>query len=281
MDVETAFSNAWNNIVTKLGPIVMRILNIIVPFVAQLIAHAIRAGVGFVRGIITYIAQLPGRFVQYLTAVRLRILAQMMYWITVARNRIVAFVTGIINGLISLPGRVLSSLLRVVSSIISAGAKWINAGKQKVNELVKSIVDPLTSVPDKISSALSGVVNAIKKPFDDAWNALKPTYDTIVNAMNTIANGAPRGGEFARGGETLASNQFVVSDSNNKIEVNENINLVIDLKNVPDNVDENTLIEALTSNKVVNALVNNKNFQDLDAKVKERLLLKSNRARGV
>ena len=41
------------------------------------------------------------------------------------------------------------------------------------------------------------------------------------------------------------------------------------------------LRSAITDRSVINSLVNSPDFQSLDGKVKDRIMLKSNRARGV
>jgi hypothetical protein len=66
--------------------------------------------------------------------------------------------------------------------------------------------------------------------------------------------------------------------------MNQNINLSLDLRNVPSTMDERALAgminETLDSKEFITRLVNNPDFQSLDGKVKQRIILKSNRANG-
>ena len=67
--------------------------------------------------------------------------------------------------------------------------------------------------------------------------------------------------------------------------MNQDLTLTLDLKNVPNNIDEtllhNLVVTTLTDKDVINQLVNNKDFQDIDHKVKARIISRQNRARGV
>jgi hypothetical protein len=103
-----------------------------------------------------------------------------------------------------------------------------------------------------------------------------------------IANALPSfGGEPAYGGETLAdvnsnvsSSQYIVEADNSPIEINDNINLSLDLRNVPSHINTGELIEALSDKNVLSAIAQNRDFQELDARVKQKISLKTGRARG-
>ena len=64
-----------------------------------------------------------------------------------------------------------------------------------------------------------------------------------------------------------------------------NINFKFDFTNLPEGTSEENLVAmlrgAITDRSVINSLVNSPDFLSLDGKVKERLVLKGNRARGV
>ena len=104
-----------------------------------------------------------------------------------------------------------------------------------------------------------------------------------------------RGGEEANGRASLLDNAYAGEISNGRVslidnysttdnsplEVDHNLNIVLDLKNVPATMDTDTLIKSLTDRKVLSALTANSDFQLFDGKAKERLNLKVNRSRGV
>jgi hypothetical protein len=198
-------------------------------------------------------------------------------------QRAISAATGFVNGLMgrirSLPGRVYSALVSVVSRIVSAGQQWVSSAKQKALDLVNGAYNTLIGLPGKVADALNGVKDAIVKPFQDAYDQAKKLWDDITSL------GGAFGGEAAYGGETLpiTSNNtasYTVMEDNGPIVIEDNINLNLDLSNVPSHIDTNTLINALTDKNVLTALTGNRDFQNLDAKVKSRINLKTNRARG-
>jgi phage-related protein len=201
---------------------------------------------------------------------------------------VTSFVNGIVNRIRQLPGRVYSGLIAVVGRISSAIAHWASTASSKVHSVIHNITGPFSGVVSAISGALSGVANAITKPFQDAWNMVKPWVDKIKQGLDMIGNIA-FGGESAYGGEALDSNgqafnvsngQYIVEADNSPVVIEDNINLTLDLRNVPSNVNTGQLIEALGDKRVLSALTSNRDFQDLDAKVKQKIALKNVRSRG-
>jgi hypothetical protein len=202
-----------------------------------------------------------------------------------ARN----FVNNIINWLRQLPGKVYSALASVVGRIRSAIQSWIGAAVGKVHELIGKITGPFQGVAGSISSALGGVANALLSPFKTAWEWIKPYYDKIKGALDWVRGGLNLGGEPAMGGETVAdvngnlfdiqSGDYIVNDDQEVRVVVEN-NVILDLVNVPAQIDTQTLIGMLRDPTVLRALTSSPDFQSLDARVKERLNLKQIRARG-
>ena len=77
----------------------------------------------------------------------------------------------------------------------------------------------------------------------------------------------------------------VYTSGNESLTLDHNINFNFDFTNLPEGTSEETLVamlkSAITDRSVINSLVNSPDFQSLDGKVKDRLLLKNNRARGV
>ena len=69
------------------------------------------------------------------------------------------------------------------------------------------------------------------------------------------------------------------------LSLDHNINFKFDFTNLPEGTSEENLVamlqSAITDRSVINSLVNSPDFQALDGKVKDRLILKNGRARGV
>ena len=114
------------------------------------------------------------------------------------------------------------------------------------------------------------------KPFQDAYNRIAKEVDKIKAKANQAGQAGLGilGGAYGFDYEGMLEAQRAGNTSRD-------INLNVDLKNVPSGVDTQTLIAVLTDPAVLRALTGNAEFQSLDAVAKNRLLLKNNRARGV
>ena len=190
------------------------------------------------------------------------------------------FVTNIVNQIMRLPFRVNTYLLNVVQRIIAVGQMWISNAKSKAQAVVDGAAGALAALPGRIASALGGVVDAIVKPFRDAYNAAKQVWDKIVNMANNTPSVSAQGGDAMGGDWAPMGGDFEVS-SNDTVTLEHNLNISLDLANVPSHISTEQLVSALTDRNVLRELVNNRDFQLLDSRAKERLNLKVNRARGV
>ena len=267
--------NAWNNVRAFLDPAITAVMNMIDAF------NQFRTGQmdlpTFIMTILTNMANAYTTiFMTIVTAVGNFARSLIQKGINAAMN----FVNGIINRIKQLPGKVYSALINVVSKIVSAGQAWVSNAKKKASDVVNGAYNTLVGLPGKVADALGGVVDAIVKPFRDAYDQAKGWWDKITSLDLSF------GGEAAYGGETLPitsdnTASYTVSGDNGPIVIEDNINLNLDLSNVPSHIDTDTLINALTDKNVLTALTGNRDFQTLDARVKQRLNLKTNRMRGI
>lgn len=264
--------NAWNMLKQALSPVITAIQAVIGAF------NQFRSGQmdlpQFIWSVLTILGQMYvtifTRIGNFVVSIGIRLVRA---GVNAARN----FVTGIITRLRQLPGRVFSALIAVVSRIISAGAQWVSTAKRKALDVVNGAYNTLTGLPGKIASALSGVVDAIAKPFKKGYEDAKKWIDSIKNLK--IPNPAARGGEPL---EIGSNNSLSISSSDNgPIIIEDNINLTVDLKNVPAGMSTESLITALQDKNVLNALVSNRDFQSLDAQVKQKISLKKMRSGGI
>ena len=273
--IYSAFLVVWNGIVSFLMPVINNIMvyvNLLINVFNQFrngqisLPSAIIAALQILwngyNTIMNQIAQLVLQIATRIISYGVRMGSQFV-------NRIISYIR-------TLPGRVYSGLVAVVSSINSAIQSWITAATSKVSSLISSITSPFSGVAGAISGALSGVVSAITAPFEAAWNKLEPIVSKIQEGMELIG---ARGGEESYGRASLL--EANVSSTNSPVTVDHNLNVTLDLKNVPSGMDSDTLIAALTDRKVLSALTGSSDFQLLDGKAKERLNLKVNRSRGV
>ena len=267
--------NAWNAVKTFLDPAITAVMNIIDAF------NQFRTGQmdlpTFIMTILTNMANAyTSIFMTIVTAVGNFARSLIQKGINAAMN----FVNGIINRIKALPGRVYSALLSVVSRIVSAGAQWVSSAKQKASDVVNGAYNTLSGLPDKVASALGGVVDAIVKPFRDAYDQAKGWWDKITSLDLSF------GGEAAYGGETatasngqsfnIGTGEYVVSD-NQPLVIEDNVNVTLDLRNVPATINTDQLISALQDRSVLSAIAGNRDFQALDANVKKRISLRNAR----
>lgn len=201
--------------------------------------------------------------------------------------------------------------IRTVINVIKLLWKAINDWYLKTKARVDLVKALFRALPGMIKGAVSGLVNVLTSPFTNAYNKIKGTVDKIkstakgitnvnissitskltqpfANAwsrikgyIDKIKNGAKNipviGGAFGFDFEGM----LAAGASSGNETITQDINLNVDLANVPAGVDTQTLIAVLTDPAVLAALTGNNNFQTLDAKAKQRLALKQARAGGV
>ena len=208
-------------------------------------------------------------------------------------------------------------VITVVKLLWNAIKQWYATTNSNVNK-VKAL---FRALPGLIRAAISKLLSILTKPFKDAYDKIKGTVDSIKNKAKSITNislssltdkifgpvkdaynkikekvdqikakikeipvvGDMFGGaDLAYGGEDLTTTSYTTEEM--KVTIDQNLNLSLDLANVPSNIDENRLYdivgEAMTSKEFIQALANNNDFQSVDRKVKARISAKSRRARG-
>ena len=180
----------------------------------------------------------------------------------------------------ALPGAIRGAI-SALANIITAPFRTAYSRISGVVSSIKNSVRTITSVN------ISSVTSKLTSPFTAAYNRIKGIVSNIISKAKSIPSNIPViGGMFggAYGGEDLVLSAPKNSEELN-VNINQDLNLILDLRNVPSNVDEATLYgiveNAMTSKEFINQLVNNNDFQSLDSKVKARINAKKGRARGV
>ena len=238
-----------------------------------------------------------------LNGIRSLIVRMFSRFVTTAIARTNALVLGAVRALQRLPGRAYNALIGVVTKITQAGQKWVNTARNKAGDVVTAVHNKLSGISSKISSALSGVVNAFTKPFKDAYSAVADWVGKIkskaseVTGLNLGAGGdypdeitgaVAAGGDYNTALDVLNGKPFEINTGEYVVEeqdLNINVNEVImlDLANVPNNLDKDELMNwlqtAIGDKGLIRTLVENSDFQDMDMKVKQTLF-KKNARRG-
>jgi phage-related protein len=166
---------------------------------------------------------------------------------------------------------------------------------QPFKDAYNSIKGTVESIKTKVRSigniSLSSITDAITKPFKDAYDSVVKWVDKIKakakeatsNPLGFLGFGFDYEGMMEELEQARKTQSYNVEEG--EISIKQEIDFNFDFTGLPEGINEDQLVyllkEAINDKGVINQLVNNPDFQSLDQKVKNRLALKSNRARGV
>ena len=199
-----------------------------------------------------------------------------------------------VNNIKKLFSNLPAAIRGAISTLKSIITKPFSDAYTKIKDTVSDIIKKAKSITN---IDISGVINKIVQPFKDAYKGVAKQVEKIKKKAKEIPSNVARGGLGILGGaygfdfegmleemnSRNSNSSYVTSDEN--LTLDHNINFKFDFTNLPEGTSEENLIamlqSAITDRSVINSLVNSPDFQSLDGKVKERLVLKGNRARGV
>lgn len=208
--------------------------------------------------------------------IRLVITVIKLLWKTVqdAGKRIKSTIDSIRNWFGQLPARIRSA----ISSLVNVLTHPFSTARSRIS----SIVGQIKSTAQRITGInIGSVTSKLTQPFTNAYNKIKDIVGNIISKARSIPSNIPLiGGAFGFDYEGMLEAMGGTQYTNNGMTLDHNINLSVDLANVPDGVSTETLVEVLTSREVLTALTGNSDFQTLDSRAKNRYALKNNRARG-
>ena len=289
---------AWQTITAPIRWVIS-----LVGAVINIFGQLLNGQISFQQAVVMIWTTLSTAWGSILNGIRSLIVRMFSRFVTTAIARTNALVLGAVRALQRLPGRAYNALIGVVTKITQAGQKWVNTARNKAGDVVTAVHNKISGISSKISSALSGVVNAFTKPFKDAYNGVKEWVGKIkskaseVPSLNLGAGGDYPDeitGSIAAGGDyntaldvlngkpfEINTGEYVVEEQDLNINVNEVI--MLDLANVPNNLDKDELMNwlqtAIGDKGLIRTLVENSDFQDMDMKVKQTLF-KKNARRG-
>jgi len=275
----SALTDAWNWLV----PAVTGVVNSVLKFFGV----SSSSNFDFVRALIDGVSKawdqmtFPIRLV--ITVVKLVLKAiQNWYLTTLARVNMVKELFR------RLPGQIRGAISSLVS-IITAPFRNAIGGVSAAVGKIKSAAQSITHIN------INSVKNKLISPFKNAYSSIvswaKKTYSDAQSWYNSIKPKSSSGGAYGFDLEGMLAeinsrnNTTTYTSNETSLSLDHNINFKFDFTNLPEGTSEENLIamlqSAITDRSVINSLVNSPDFQSLDGKVKERLVLKGNRARGV
>ena len=289
---------AWQTITAPIRWVIS-----LVGAVINIFSQLLNGQISFQQAVVMIWTTLSTAWGSILNGIRSLIVRMFSRFVTTAIARTNALVLGAVRALQRLPGRAYNALIGVVTKITQAGQKWVNTARNKAGDVVTAVHNKISGISSKISSALSGVVNAFTKPFKDAYNGVKEWVGKIKSKASEVPSlNLGAGGDYpdeitgavAAGGDyntaldvlngkpfEINTGEYVVEEQDLNINVNEVI--MLDLANVPNNLDKDELMNwlqtAIGDKGLIRTLVENSDFQDMDMKVKQTLF-KKNARRG-
>lgn len=289
---------AWQTITAPIRWVIS-----LVGAVINIFSQLLNGQISFQQAVVMIWTTLSTAWGSILNGIRSLIVRMFSRFVTTAIARTNALVLGAVRALQRLPGRAYNALIGVVTKITQAGQKWVNTARNKAGDVVTAVHNKISGISSKISSALSGVVNAFTKPFKDAYSAVADWVGKIKSKASEVTGlNLGAGGDYpdeitgavAAGGDYNAAldvlngklfeintGEYVVEEQDLNINVNEVI--MLDLANVPNNLDKDELMNwlqtAIGDKGLIRTLVENSDFQDMDMKVKQ-ILFKKNARRG-
>ena len=196
-----------------------------------------------------------------------------------------------------------------INKIKQLFARLPGAIRGAISSLTNIITHPVQTARNTISGIVGGIKSTIHgitgvnigsltskltAPVTNAYNNIAKTVNNIIQKIKSIPHNIPGlGGPIALGFDyegmmeelNKQKSSNVYTTGNESLTLDHNINFSFDFTNLPEGTSEETLVamlrSAITDRSVINSLVNSPDFQSLDGKVKDRIMLKGNRARGV
>lgn len=191
---QISLSQALSIIWQTLQQMFMQVLNLIIAnvvrFANQLLNNAIKAGSGFVNGIITYLSQLPGKAWIYLVSVINKIISAGAQWVSNAKNKASQVVTGVISHISQLPGKVGQEFLNIGSRMLSAGSQLVEKAKQIGQNIVNGMLNAMGIhspgiIQEKVVAEFINMLKRVKDKGKSAYDYGKNVGENIVNGFNT------------------------------------------------------------------------------------------------
>ena len=103
-----------------------------------------------------------------------------------AISAVIGFATTIGNTIGKVPGVISRGLTLALAVIAPWSLLLTSQGRQAIANFISSVGTALGALKNTVSNALSGVASAIMKPFQDAWNYVKPYVDKIQEGLDII-----------------------------------------------------------------------------------------------
>lgn len=146
----------------------------------------------FVKTVINWIAQLPGKIWNTLKLVATKIVLWALDIVVKAKEAGKNFVNSVINFFKTLPGRIWTFLVNAANKVITWKNNLVSKGKAAAKGLFNSIVNTLKSLPSKMLNIGKNIVQGL-------WNGIKNLKDWVISNIKGLGKGIIDGMKKALG----------------------------------------------------------------------------------
>ena len=302
-----AGTNFLNGIITYVSRLPARFLSYLTRVSRNVITQAGRwvtnarsAASRLVTGVITYVSRLPGRMLTQLGRAVSSITSAGARWVSAGIRYGSKLVTDTINKISQLPGKVMNEFGKIPGKINAAVSNAASAAANFGEGIKNAVLSALHIaspgiVQRKIRSEFWDTVDRIKETVRPAYEAGRDYGQSILNGFNTVdltsdnlfegtdlnsAIDVNTGKEF-----NINTGEYYEVDNNMEVTVKQEHEFIFDFRNVPEWIDTDKIIslmrDAIKDKTLIKELVSNPDFQALDSQIKERILRKVKRSKGV
>ena len=245
----------------------------------------------FVQNIINFIKTLPGLVYAWLVGVATKIVNAGQQWISNAQDKAKGVVKAVIDYVKTLPQAVYNEFAKIpgkirdaISAACDAAGQW---GRQVVSRLKSAMgINSPGYIQNSVVAEFANTVGRIEDQINPAEKTASKFGKAIVNGFGEVDLGMndllDDNSSLIVDANSIVSDRYVIDENFN---VNLDLNLTLDFKNLPENVDENNLVKivekVMTNPKTLKKLLNSNVFQDIDLKAKRSIQNKRNRSKGI
>lgn len=299
--------NFVNNIITYVSRLPGRFLNYLTRISRNIVTQttkwvntAKQKANQIVSGVIKYISNLPSKMLTQLLKVVSSIITGGKKWVSESSKYGSKLVTDTVKKVSKLPGKIMDEFGKIpdkinsaVNNAASAAAKFGSGIKNAVLKALH-IASP-GIVQRKIKAEFWDTVARIKETVRPAYEAGQSYGNSIVDGFKSVdlSNDNLFGNtdfntsfDIATGKEfNIRTGQYYEIDENMEFTVKQEHEFMFDFRNVPKWIDTEKIVDlmkdAIKDKTLIRELVTNPDFQSLDTKMKDKILKRINRSKGV
>lgn len=173
----------WGLISNAFSTILGTIINFVTTWGLTLINYALVTARGFVKNIVNWIKQLPGKVLGFLRKVGSNIVSQGANWVKNAKNKASAVVTGAVGFVKTLPGKVGTHITNTAHRISSGAQSWVTSAKNKASAVVTGVTSKISGLPGKVYNEFANIGKRMLSAGSTLVQKAKNIGKNIVNGL--------------------------------------------------------------------------------------------------